>query len=148
MEYPRCALVMTLLPLVSRHCRRLRSPAAEFGTHTVPLDALDAVMFTDIQSPGLTLRPSMLKAASGYHSHHADALCPPLELTCRPPRCQPPPNVSGARVRVEAWVALTTVVTPACNSVVLHSAPSIPTHAAAYCGAAVPGRSVKSGTVK
>jgi hypothetical protein len=47
----------------------------------VPLDAFVAVMLTDIQSPGLTWRPSMVKAASGYHSHHADALWPPLELT-------------------------------------------------------------------
>jgi hypothetical protein len=45
-------------------------------------------------------------------------------------------------------LALTTVVTPACNRVELHSAPSIPTHAAANCGAGIPGRSVRSGTVK
>lgn len=52
------------------------------ATYTVPLVASLVVMFTDTQSPGFTFRPSMLNAASGYHSHHAEALWPPLELTC------------------------------------------------------------------
>lgn len=80
-EYPRCALVMTL-----QYRQSSVSPGSSLSqftevTYIVPLDASFAVIFTDIQSPGLTRSPSMVNAASGYHSHHADALWPPFELT-------------------------------------------------------------------
>lgn len=49
--------------------------------YILALVASSAVMLTDIQSPGLTRSPSIVNAASGYHSHHAEALWPPFELT-------------------------------------------------------------------
>jgi hypothetical protein len=52
------------------------------GTHILADVKDNAVMFTDIQSPGMTRRLLMEKAAAGNHSHHADEVCSPFELIC------------------------------------------------------------------
>jgi hypothetical protein len=51
------------------------------GIHIEAFVDVDAETLTAIHSPAFTGKPDMEKDAFGTHSHHADALCWPLELS-------------------------------------------------------------------
>jgi lipopolysaccharide export LptBFGC system permease protein LptF len=68
------ALVMTLMIAASQFGLRPPRVMTSIGTYIFALFVLVVSILTVTQSPALTLSPSMLYAASGYHSHHAEAL--------------------------------------------------------------------------